>query len=511
MGSADDDIDSGWDDDEPVAPKPTPAAKAEPVVASKPIATSSVEPASITTKSAPLSVKPAAPSVKPAALSVKPAALSVKPAAPSAKPAALSAKPAPASVRPTPNVAPTPKPPSASLNQRPVAPSVPPASVPAVSAAPRPSSTAPRPSSMTSTPPPVSVRPLTATHAQATEAKSDRTPSTVPSALVNPAAESSPIQSAGSIASAPPEAPPPPSSRREVPEAASVSAPGVAAPAVAATSAAPERIAPIDLPATNVGPSAAAFTPVAAAPISVRSPDSGPSSGRGLALDNETLRPAEVDPPIVIQRRRSGSKVIAPAVITAALIVTSVSWIRLSADAGHTSAPQAEAPSKHPAAAAPAANQAPKQPEPAAPVPAEPASATTSPATTTPSAQSPELAGAFAAALNKTPTSSLVSVRTVPPAIIFESGKRVGSGTIEVNVEPTIKKRFTALLDGHAPQNFTIDGSRPAVTIMMKPVGKSTASFPPVGGKPTGESGAPKSGQAPPTAEFSDPINDVAQ
>lgn len=273
------------------------------------------------------------------------------------------------------------------------------------------------------------------------------------------------------------------------------------------------NIAATGLPATNVGPSAAAFTPVAAAPISVRSPDSGPSSGRGLALDNETLRPAEVDPPIVIQRRRSGSKVIAPVVITAALIVTSVSWIRLSADAGHTSTPQAEAPSKHPAAPAPAANQAPKQPEPAAPVPAspaEPASATTSPATT-PSAQSPELAGAFAAALNKTPTSTLVSVRTVPPAIIFESGKRVGSGTIEVNVEPTIKKRFTALLDGHAPQNFTIDGSRPAVTIMMKPVGKSTGAFPPVGGKPAGEPGAPKSGQAPPTAEFSDPIDDVAQ
>jgi hypothetical protein len=284
-------------------------------------------------------------------------------------------------------------------------------------------------------------------------------------------------------------------------------------------STAPERIAPIDSPAANVGPSAAAFTPVAAAPISVRTPDAAPSSGRGLALDSETLRPAEVDPPIVVQRRRSGSKVIAPAVIAAALIVTSVSWIRLSADAGHSGTPQAEAPSKRPAAAAPAANPAPKPPEPATPVPAapapapspaEPTSATTAPATT-PSAQSPELAGAFAAALNKTPTSSLVSVRTVPPAIIFESGKRVGSGTIEVNVEPTIKRRFTALLDGHAPQNFTIDGSRPAVTIMMKPVSKSTASFPPVGGKPAGESGAPKSGQAPPTAEFSDPINDVAQ
>ena len=106
----------------------------------------------------------------------------------------------------------------------------------------------------------------------------------------------------------------------------------------------------------------------------------------------------------------------------------------------------------------------------------------------------------------------LVSVRTVPPAIIFESGKRVGSGTIQINVEPTNKKRLTALLDGHAPQNFTLDGSRPSVTIMMKPVGKSTASFPTVGGaKPAAETAPEKPAQTPPTAEFSDPINDVVQ
>jgi hypothetical protein len=104
-----------------------------------------------------------------------------------------------------------------------------------------------------------------------------------------------------------------------------------------------------------------------------------------------------------------------------------------------------------------------------------------------------------------------VSVRTVPPAIIFESGKRVGSGTIQINVAPPNKKRLTALLDGHAPQNFTLDGSRPAVTIMMKPVGKSTASFSPAGATKPAAEPVQKPAQTPPTAEFSDPINDVAQ
>lgn len=237
--------------------------------------------------------------------------------------------------------------------------------------------------------------------------------------------------------------------------------------------------------------------------------------------DSETLRPAEVDPAIVIQRRRSGNKVIAPVVIAAALIVTSVSWIRLSADANDTAATRTEAASKRPAAAAvaapeavkPAAPQVPVATEPA-PSPAEAASAATS---AEPSAKppSPGLAGAFAAALNKTATSVVVTVRTVPPAILFESGKRIGSGTVDVNVEPARKLRLTALLDDHAPQNFTLDGSKPSVTIMMKPVGKNTASFPPAGATKSdgaaSDSTPAKKGATPPTAEFGDPLNDVVQ
>lgn len=270
-------------------------------------------------------------------------------------------------------------------------------------------------------------------------------------------------------------------------------------------------------------PAATPLAPVAAAPLSVKSPDSSPLSGRMLGPngDSETLRPAEVDPSMGFPRRRSGSKVIAPLVIAAALIVTSVWWIRLSADAGDTAAAPVEPAMKRPAAEAIATNElakpaepvAPKTPPPA-PSPAEaPRNASAEAASEKPA--SPELSDASAAALNKGESSVVVSVRTVPPAIIFEAGKRIGAGTIEVNVEPARKLRLTALLDGHAPQNFTLDGSKPAVTIMMKPVGKNTASFPPTGGhKPAGSANQPASGKtapSPPTAEFGEPRHEVAR
>jgi hypothetical protein len=212
--------------------------------------------------------------------------------------------------------------------------------------------------------------------------------------------------------------------------------------------------------------------------------------------------------------------VIAPIAIAAALVVTSVAWIRLSADAGNPSTTSRE-PAAKPVTAAPAL--APKEVTPPGPKAAEnvPQAPPTPAAASGANSAQPALAGAFAAALNKSGTSVVVSVRTVPPAIIFESGKRLGSGTVQLNVEPEHKKRLTALLDGHVPQNFTLDGTRDSVTIMMKPVGKSsTASFPlEDGAKPASMSDtstpkpgtAPKSGGTPPTAELSDPLNDVVQ
>jgi hypothetical protein len=61
---------------------------------------------------------------------------------------------------------------------------------------------------------------------------------------------------------------------------------------------------------------------------------------------------------------------------------------------------------------------------------------------------------------------------------IFQAGKRVGTGLVELDVEPDMKHRLTALMDGHRPVNFTVDGSRGTVTVMLKPVPRVVAPKP---------------------------------
>jgi hypothetical protein len=311
--------------------------------------------------------------------------------------------------------------------------------------------------------------------------------------------------------SAPPSERLAPPSERLAPPLVAPTPPQVVVPSppqVVSALASSESFAPVSAPPTTISVVPASARPSSNAPDLARAPIPD--------AENGTFRPAEVDPPIVVQRRRGAGRVIAPLAIAAALVVTSVAWIRFSADAGNPNTSAREPAAKPVAAAAAVAPKEVAAPEPKAPEPApEPPAQTATPALAASGAQ-PELAGAFAAALNKSETSVLVSVRTVPPAIIFESGKRLGAGTVQLNVEPPHKKRLTALLDGHVPQNFTLDGKRDSVTIMMKPVGKSsTASFPVLDGeKPastTSNTSAPKSATTPPTAELGDPLNDVVQ
>lgn len=62
-----------------------------------------------------------------------------------------------------------------------------------------------------------------------------------------------------------------------------------------------------------------------------------------------------------------------------------------------------------------------------------------------------------------------VTIKTIPPgAVIFRGGKRIGTSGTEVSVAPDDRIRLTALLNGYAPSVFTVDGSRSAVTIVMK-------------------------------------------
>jgi hypothetical protein len=108
--------------------------------------------------------------------------------------------------------------------------------------------------------------------------------------------------------------------------------------------------------------------------------------------------------------------------------------------------------------------------EPAPTIPAPPVALLPAPASTTETPGAPTLGGAVAASLAK-PGSTHVVVKTVPTgAAVFEAGKRVGTGLVELDIEKNTKRRLTVLLDGHKPVNFTVDGSRDTVTIVLRPV-----------------------------------------
>jgi hypothetical protein len=54
-----------------------------------------------------------------------------------------------------------------------------------------------------------------------------------------------------------------------------------------------------------------------------------------------------------------------------------------------------------------------------------------------------------------------VTINTVPPgAVILRAGKRVGKSGVEVSLERDEKLRLTALLNGYAPANITLDAQR---------------------------------------------------
>jgi hypothetical protein len=91
------------------------------------------------------------------------------------------------------------------------------------------------------------------------------------------------------------------------------------------------------------------------------------------------------------------------------------------------------------------------------------------------SAPTPE--GVAGTSLEKTPNAVAVTVKTVPEgAVIFRAGQRLGTGVVEVSVERNVKQRFTALFDGYTPSNFTVDGSRDSITIVLKRAQKHRAA-----------------------------------
>ena len=211
----------------------------------------------------------------------------------------------------------------------------------------------------------------------------------------------------------------------------------------------------------------------------------------GESAVDELLRSSEVDFP-EFRRRKAGLKTFAAVVgCAAALVVASVAWIQF---ASRSKPPAASVAARVPERRAPDRAPEARSPEPAPP----PTTPATNEAVSTPA---PTLEGAVGTSLEKAVTTVAGTIKTVPEeAVIFRARQRLGSGVVEVNVERNAKQRFTALLDGYTPSNFTLDGSRDSITIRLRRAPKRPAAPAPESDSPYGEPNVDSNAATAPTS-----------
>jgi hypothetical protein len=168
--------------------------------------------------------------------------------------------------------------------------------------------------------------------------------------------------------------------------------------------------------------------------------------------------PPEIDVPD-FRRRQPGARTFAVFLAAAAVVVGGIAWSQRVSSSAHLSANVAvPAAERH-------VPQGAAEPPRSEPVPPPAAPATSERATEL----GPAFDGTSAPSLEKSATEVAVSVKVVPAgAVIFRAGRRLGTGVVEVSVERKTKQRLTALLDGYTPSNFTLDGLRDSVTIVLK-------------------------------------------
>jgi hypothetical protein len=186
-----------------------------------------------------------------------------------------------------------------------------------------------------------------------------------------------------------------------------------------------------------------------------------------------------------VRERKSARRIFAAVVaVAAALAGASVAVHRFAAPNPASSAVVTRSPEENAAARAPER----PTPEPVSP-PVVPVSNEAVPP--------PVPANQEAAATPPATSATTVTIKTIPEgAVIFRARQRLGAGVVEVSVERNTKQRFTALLDGYTPSNFTLDGSRDSITIRLKRAPKREAA-------PAAESTAPNAAE--PNVDSSSP------
>jgi hypothetical protein len=256
--------------------------------------------------------------------------------------------------------------------------------------------------------------------------------------------------------------PPPPSTPREAFRAADLGASSVALPLLPPLSQARPELPIVTSDALDV----------TAGPGSVGS--------EWLNAAEDTLRPNQLEarPASSVAMFRGHSPW--PALIAVGIVACiGLIWLVVSptSSAPNTVAelPQARpmaAPSPAPVAHAPAA------------ITAKPRGETT--ATSVANNDSAGFADSFKAALGDAPANTAatipVTVRISPPdAFIFKSDRRLGRGSVTVNIAPGTKITLVAQRDGYMPRTLVLDGNYNSVNIVLKRSQASPAATSPSG------------------------------
>lgn len=172
-------------------------------------------------------------------------------------------------------------------------------------------------------------------------------------------------------------------------------------------------------------------------------------------LPSEAARPSELDVPDFRRRQVGPGAIIAALGTTIAVVAATF--------ASHPGASSTPAPANR------SMSQEAKLPAPT-PSPAARNTELVAPPAPAQREVTPSASPQPAAATSLETGARIVTVKVVPEgAVIFRAGKKLGAGVVEVSVERTKKQRLTALHDGYAPYNFTLDGSRETVTVRLQP------------------------------------------